>query len=290
LLHGFSGKLVSLDAGLQMRRLIRTVLVSALALAALMPAVVAQTAYEPKAIKYDPARLKSYSVRELMDLLSSSSVEINAKATGIYSVLPPDLEARTNVTEPGFSPTHPFDPQADINLSEKLDPHAADYAAGVEQELVTRHPVADMADIFSRTEDKAQQAWIVDVFSQMHDPQADARMHGFMTPGLDEKNYLAARYFAGKCDAPALKILNQNYGKYGISSLERASLAKIFGACRYTPAVPNLADSINAMILNLGQAAHDSLSRMYPDAHIAATNPTEMQKAWQSYIRAHPPG
>ncbi len=234
---------------------------------------------QPAAMTYDPGRLASYSTSELIDFFSGPSLEKNAKPKGTYSVLPPEMEADA---------TQPLNLNDPLYVTESLDPHALDFTDGVVRELVRRHGSDQLMTAYVRTDDRAQRAWIAHVIGRMDDPASAAKLRAFVNAKLDDRNYFAVWIFGAKCDRNALAILNRNYGGYRISSMERASLAKIFGNCGYAPAARNLTQTLDATVRNLGLASQAALNRLYPDAHIGFSDPTEARQAWQKYIAAHP--
>jgi hypothetical protein len=93
--------------------------------------------------------------------------------------------------------------------------------------------------------------------------------------------------YAAKGQEWALAILNENYNKYPISSLERADIAAVFGYARYTPAARNLADSVGAASMNLGWAAHVSLCQIFPDAAREFPDPEAAADYWIDYVKTH---
>ncbi len=238
----------------------------------------AKSGYSPKTIPYDASRLTNYSTAELIDLLSEGSLTRNASANGIFSLLPPDKRES--------SPP----PQADSRLfvGMEVDSHAVDYTIAVEQELIKRSPYALLSRVFATTTDRIQAAWAADVLTRMRGPEADSVLRPF-TKGQkdDDRTYFALKYFASACDTDALRILNRNYFQYPTSSLEWASIVRSFGNCKYKPAVPNLVQSVNAMMINLGYASHQALLSIYPDANISFDDPGKAQGAWERYLKTH---
>ena len=72
---------------------------------------------------------------------------------------------------------------------------------------------------------------------------------------------------AEKGDINALKILNENYYLYPVSSAEFAEAVKWFGVYKYKPSIRNLIDSLDAASLNLSGAAYGSLIKIFDGAH-----------------------
>jgi len=68
--------------------------------------------------------------------------------------------------------------------------------------------------------------------------------------------------------------------------MEWATIVRSFGDCRYRPAIPNLVDTVSAMMIDLGYASHLSLVAMHPDAKIKFRDPLVTQNAWKKYLRA----
>jgi hypothetical protein len=230
--------------------------------------------YSPRVIVFDASRVATYSTTELIDLLSKASVEKNAHGQGMYSVLPPDTREVENPSN--------ADPKLFVNL--KLDSNATAYTLLVEQEIVKRRPYKELSYVFAATTDDVQQAWVADVLDKMRGPEADAALRPYISKSRDETTYQALKYFAHACDGDALRILNGNYLKYPTSSREWASIVRSFGECKYRPAVPNLVETVSAMMINLGYASHRALLSIYPDAKIEFGNPTKTREAWTKYV------
>jgi len=139
---------------------------------------------------------------------------------------------------------------------------------------------------FRLSDDRQQPDEIVDVLRQMEDKRADAMLHRYMSASIvDDRALLAAMYFGDRCEPRALAILNRNFRRYPISSLQAGSIATIFGDCRYEPAARNLVEAINAASMNLGGEAHVALTKIYPDAHIPeGRSPEDCAAAWRRYV------
>ncbi|HEY6971364.1 MAG TPA: hypothetical protein VJA94_19300 [Candidatus Angelobacter sp.] len=233
--------------------------------------------YIPHVVSYDASRLSAYSTTELIDLLSRESIEKNAQGKGIYSVLPVD---RRGVDDPPN-----VDPRLYVQLH--LNDHAVDYALSVERELASRHAYRELIAVFKSTEDEVQQAWVIDTLSQMRSPEVDAGLRRFISEKKEERSYLALKYFSLACDPEALRILTRNYFQYSVSSEEWATIVRSFGQCKYKPATARLVETVDAMMIDLGYASHQSLLAIYPDAGIEFRNPLETQEAWRKYLRTH---
>jgi hypothetical protein len=233
--------------------------------------------YTPQVVLYDASRLSAYTTTELIDLLSQGSIEKNAQPTGMYSVFPPDRRRADD----------PPNPDSKLYVELKVDRHAADYTLSVEQELASRHAHRELLAVFENTEDEAQRAWVIDALGRMRSPEVDAALRRFISRQREERPYLALKYFSLACDPEALRILNQNYFQYSVSSAEWATIVRSFGACKYKPATSHLVESVNAMMIELGYASHRSLLAIYPGAAIEFRDPLETQEAWRKYLRTH---
>jgi hypothetical protein len=229
---------------------------------------------DPQALTFEPGRLAQYSNMELIDLLSEKSLEQNARARGLYSLSPPDRRAKP---APGA--------ETPSNIRLTLHPAALDYTVLVEKELVRRNAHQDLVDFFARTSDEIQQKWIMDTLSQMRGTVSDSFFRGYIHGSNDDQaTYLALKYFALACDQEALGILNRHYFKYQTSSMEWATIVRSFGECKYTAAVPHLVETVSAMMLDLGYAAHLSLRAIYPEAKIEFDDPSKTREAWGKYV------
>lgn len=204
--------------------------------------------YAPKAVPYDPARLHDYTDFELIDLLSTESSAQNSEP---HSAVPPKR--------------HSWDDAAD--------------------ELVARRATRPLLKAFAQTTDHFQLYPIADVLARIADPAADAALHRYVINSSSDTNMVATEYFGKRCEPKALAILNHNFEHYSGSSLEHATIADIFGNCRYRPATPILVRWVAAASLNLGIAAQDALTKIYPDARIPeGRTPEECATAWRRYI------
>ncbi len=233
---------------------------------------VAQVQREPRAISYDPTRLASYSTEDLIDLLSEPSLRQN----GIERILPLD-ERRLEA---------PVDPDPRFFARIDLNAKAPGFTGLVKQQLIARRAVPDLLRVFATTTDWVQQAWAIDVLSQMRGPDVDSSLRGVDTTAEDRTAYFALKYFALSCDAPALEALNRGYMRYRVPSIEWASIVRSFGECKYEAAAPNLAETVSAGMLDLGYASHRSLLALYPDAGIEFRDPFEAQEEWKRYLAA----
>jgi hypothetical protein len=103
-----------------------------------------------------------------------------------------------------------------------------------------------------------------------------------------EDLYWPANYLAKKCDPSALKELST--GRYrGQGCMQYETSVKLFGKCKYQPAIPYLAKTaIHDACLNIVEAADHSLHALYPDAPKDFDRLDEMQAYFCS--RAHQEG
>lgn len=234
----------------------------------------AQKQREPAVIMWDAGKITQYSNRELIDLLSEKSLEKNAHAKGMYSLLPHDRRAKA-------APA----PGTDANVQLALDVHALDYTAQVENELIKRAAYSELLKTFDVTEDETQQAWIVDVLAQKRSPVIDDSLRRYTRRSIDEMStYLALKYFAQACDPEALGILNKHYFKYPTSSMEWVTIVRSFGECKYKPATAHLVETVTAMSVDLGYASHLGLLAIYPDARIEFSDPLHAREEWEKYL------
>jgi hypothetical protein len=249
--------------------------------AAVLSAASADDSYHPKAVHYDSARLAGYSTQDLIDLMSTPSFALNVKpGSGAYATMPPDFDAD-------------FPHRVSFTATSTATRMATNFGAlsflpEIGSELVKRHPREQALDVFLRSDDRAQRAWMLDALLNMDDPSVDRVLRRYKTSATDDANYFVNVYFARHCDTAALGNLLANYDAYKLPPLEKAGVALLFGGCQYKPAVPVLLDSLNAMVLNLAEQAQESLGDIYPDAHIVAATGPEAQIAWKDYIKSHP--
>lgn len=124
------------------------------------------------------------------------------------------------------------------------------------------------------------------ISEQGDDPRIDHLMHRELHDGTWEGEYYTALYLAKKGDQKALSILKNNCWKYSISSVAWAEALSEFGRQRYRPAIPCLIKSVNAMVMNAGYAAYQSLLVFYPNAPRNLPTPEATEEYFRKrYIR-----
>jgi hypothetical protein len=239
------------------------------------------TTHEPQALRYEHSHLAAYTNTELIDLLSRSSIELSlTNKHGMVSLVPSRaLRDRPRSFRDSVRNVVNIPITADSSLS---------YLDDVVAELVRRRPYSDLLNAFASSLDFVQQTWIVEVLAHLRSPEADSALKVFATePDSDYTQYLALKYFAESGASWALAILNCHYFNYPVSSLEWSAIVTLFGEYRYYPAGLNLANTLNAALVNLGDAAEQSLIALYPEAHPDYHSPEEASKFWMRYVKEH---
>jgi len=241
-----------------------------------------QPSTAPHAVVFDPARLSSYSNRELVQLLSRESIEVNVVShSGLVSLLPsPGIERVTDSVGNWAYKSVQIRPTQDSGI---------DYPGVVVRELARRRPIRELVQAFD-TSDFVQQSWILQVFSSVRTPEVDSVLKKVATAKETEyPQYLALKYFAETGTPWALAVLNCNYfGKYPVSDLEWSSIVSLFGKYRYYRATRNLINSLDFALVTLDEAAFQSLLVLYPDGPKQFTSPEGAVQAWAGYLAQHP--
>jgi hypothetical protein len=152
-------------------------------------------------------------------------------------------------------------------------------------ELVRRKSTRELVDTFRRTLDRSQRYAVYEAMERIAGNEIERLFKSMADRNLNETSLLAVKHFAKRGDKWALRILNDNYFRYGGSSVEWAEVVELFGKYRYEPAVENLANSVGAASMNLGWAAHQSLEQIYPDANCYRSSPFETEACWVDYVK-----
>jgi hypothetical protein len=131
-------------------------------------------------------------------------------------------------------------------------------------ELTRRRQVSFLIRAFRNSKDGHQQELLVAALSHIRDPRVSRFMREIASEWMDEQDWLAWQYLAERGDRKALAMLNQNCGKYGISSDAWSDTLVLFGKYRFRPAIPCLISWVNAMNLTPADAAYKSLRILFP--------------------------
>jgi hypothetical protein len=111
-------------------------------------------------------------------------------------------------------------------------------------------------------------------------PEVTAFMQRVLAERIEdgEDLYWPVNYLAKKCDQAALKELAT--GRYrGQGCMQYETSVRLFGSCRYRPAIPYLVDTaVYDACLNITESADFSLHQLYRDAPSDFPKLEQMQK------------
>ena len=232
-----------------------------------------------RTILFDSSQVRSYSTDALIALLSRGSLDLNLSSTsGLAFVLPlrqPDVAATQNLPNPRAR-------TVTINVEPTSRVH---YPELVVNELVRRKPVNQLLDALKESNDWAQDNWLEVALSRVRGSTVDSTMAALARAGADNAlGYLALLYFAEIGTPWALLQLDCQYAELPISSMERVDVVRLFGKYKFYPAALNLAETLDAMYLNLGDAALQSLLAMYPEGRSQFDSPVAAAAYWKRYL------
>ena len=148
------------------------------------------------------------------------------------------------------------------------------------RELVKRKETNKLLRAFEHPVDKFQEEVVARALREI---DADAIYPVFkrrINHDVTKTMYACLNYLAKRGDEEALKILNDNYFKYG-SSLEWAETVEWFGRYKYKPAIPNLINSLDAASLNLVGSAQWSLEQIFKGPHPEFKSIGEMKRYFE---------
>lgn len=138
------------------------------------------------------------------------------------------------------------------------------YVADVREELARRGSTGRLVTEFEKSDkDDWYRLQILFVLYGIQDTRIRETLEGYDPDDTDEITYYRVNYLAKLGDTQALKVLNDNYGEYPVSSVQWANSVEQFGKYKYKPAVPNLIASLDHMSLNVVSAAGQSLAQIY---------------------------
>lgn len=240
-------------------------------------------------LAYDSSRLRSYTDAELIGLLSHESLARNVSISqGLVNL---------RATHPAATP-----PQLaiDSNAARRavLIPITAattlSYPEAVVEELARRQPVRELLQVFDTTVDIIQLSWLLETLDRMRGPLVDSALTRIATTSdtvdpreMPEHAYFALKYFAQTGTPWALRILNCNYDRWPVSSMERAEVVALFGKYKFYPAASNLVETIGAMLINLNEAALTGLAELFPDGQRDFKTLDDAGRYWKRYVARH---
>lgn len=119
----------------------------------------------------------------------------------------------------------------------------------------------------AQSNDETERAEIVgtDLWDES-DPRIEKAYVQRLSRGRTAEDLGVAWYLAKRGNRDAVRILNDNYYQYPVSSWGWSYAVDAFARQKYEPAIPNLIWSLRSASLNLGGAAYTALRVYYPDA------------------------
>ena len=195
-------------------------------------------------VPFDSSQIKSYSANELINYLTIESLNWHFKHRN----------------------------EQEINLE-------------IVPELIRRKDTPELLRAFEHPKDDYQKEEVMNILYQIDDSTIFKTMKKYANPTLKTTTmYYCLNYLAKRGDIEALSILNDNYFSFPVSSLQLSYTAELFGRFKYKPATNNLIISLGAMVINLAEAALESLQEMYPDAPRDFESFEEAQKYFKEYL------
>ena len=176
--------------------------------------------------------------------------------SGIYD--PAQLDSYTVAELLGFFTAESIIPHSNMGYDDT-------YLGDIECELIRRKPIEDLLYAFDHPRDGIQRSHVLNALYHIDDDRITATFETHMTKEATEATYYCVNYLAKRGDRRALAILNDNYGRYPVSSWQWSYSMELFGIFRYRPAVPNLSNSLNDASLNVTSVAEWSLKEIAKD-------------------------
>jgi len=155
----------------------------------------------------------------------------------------------------------------------------------IRDELVRRKQIAPLIKAFENPLDEDQQLIVAQALFYTDDNRIAPTFKKHISSEINDTMYFCLNYLAKRGDKEALKILNDNYFQYGVSSFQWADTVQWFGKYKYRPAIPNLIDSLNAASLNLVDAAQESLEQIFDGPHPKFKTIEEMKNYFEELYK-----
>jgi hypothetical protein len=137
---------------------------------------------------------------------------------------------------------------------------------GVQAEASRRIGTVKLLETLRGSRDNRQKEAIVLILLERDSKEVATTFASLLGKGVDRASCWIAEYLARRGDERALRVLNDNFREWEVSSLEWASVLRVFGQQHFYPATANLIESLDAASMNLGQAALETLMTLYPGA------------------------
>lgn len=179
--------------------------------------------YSSEYIVFEKNKIKQYSDEKLVYFLSSSYIN--------------EYFEKTNV-----------DPYEDIAI--------------IVNEMIKRKNIPFLLKWFKKSVDDEQKLSLLTILMGFDDPGIEEAFKKYLNSDKTKINHYCLYYLAKKGNRKALKILNENFTAYPISSYEFSVTVKLFGLYKYKPAVKNLINGLDFASLNMVDACMESLDKI----------------------------
>jgi hypothetical protein len=151
----------------------------------------------------------------------------------------------------------------------------------ISDEIARRGNPVPLMVSYWKVQSPAIRAGIEHVAAHFDIPQALTFMQEVFAKRMDdgEDLYFPANYLARRrCDPDALKLLSSGKSR-SQGCVQFESTVKIFGECKYRPAIPYLVDSaLSDLCENIVDSAAEDLRRFYPKGPQTFDGPEDAQK------------
>ena len=137
----------------------------------------------------------------------------------------------------------------------------------IRDELVRRKQITLLIKAFENPLDEDQQLIVAQALFYIDDNRTASTFKKHISSEINDTMYFCLNYLAKRGDKEALRVLNDNYFQYGVSSSQWADTVQWFGKYKYKPAIPHLIESLDAASLNLVEAAQTSLEQLFDGPH-----------------------
>lgn len=148
-------------------------------------------------------------------------------------------------------------------------------------ELVKRKETDLLIRVFKNPKDEAQQEYVALALCYLDDDKIEPVFSNYISDTTTRTMYFCLKYLAKRGDIRALKILNDHFHQYPVSSADWAEIVQYFGKYKYEPAIPNIIACLDTFSLNLVDAAQQAIEHFFTGPYPEFKSLEQMQAYFQ---------
>ncbi len=155
----------------------------------------------------------------------------------------------------------------------------------IQAELKKRNITNKIIDIYNSTVDLCQKESLIGILYHIKNNKVKKALKKTATTNINKITYYSHNYLAKQGDKKSIKMLNNNWHKYPVSSWQWSYTVNIFGKYKYKPAVPNMIKGLDSASGNMFDSCLTNLFKIYPDTRQKFNSVKEAKKFFNEYIK-----